>query len=45
MGLESKRTKNLGHQTSTKDNFKVQSIIKVATMEASHPRAETKEVI
>ena len=45
MDPEAKNAKSLGHQTSTKDKLTIQSTTKVATMEASHPKVETKEVI
>ena len=44
MGLEAKSAKSLGHQIGTKDKLTVQPTTKVATIEASHPRVETKEV-
>ena len=44
MGPKAKNAKILDHQTSTKDKLTVQPTTKVATIEASHSRVETKEV-
>ena len=45
MGPEAKNAKSLDHQTNTKGKLTIQLTTKVAIMEASHLRVETKEVI